>query len=210
MRLDVTVPLTITRGQNNREHHMVRAKRVREERSAVDESLRDADRMSSRKYIMGTLLYDDGLGARVTLLRPYARTPLDDDNLSGACKAVRDEVAAFLGVDDATDRIHWRYVQCKSVAKDCNVRIRIEIVPVADVDPLVMAVRVMAGASREVLAHVSYGLGVSVLDAPTPQPHAWMFGRVDHGKLFFSLKQALTTADALTSFSPSSEMYTCR
>jgi len=33
--------------------------------------------------------------------------PLDTDNLARALKAVRDEVAAWLGVDDADRRVRW-------------------------------------------------------------------------------------------------------
>lgn len=36
---------------------------------------------------------------------------LDGDNLQGALKAVRDEVAAFLGVDDGGDSVTWSYRQ---------------------------------------------------------------------------------------------------
>lgn len=118
---------------------MARAKRVSHERVMTFMGLR------SGLLKDGTL--DDDDGARVTLLRPYARLPLDSDNLSGAFKSVRDEVAAFLGVDDRSDRLHWRYVQCKST-KDLgvHVRLRIEIVPSADVDPMVLAVRVLRAA----------------------------------------------------------------
>lgn len=41
---------------------------------------------------------------------------LDDDNLARACKAVRDEVAAWLGVDDGDPRISWVTAQEKSSA----------------------------------------------------------------------------------------------
>ena len=44
----------------------------------------------------------------VTLTRIAPSNGLDDDNLAGALKAVRDEVAAWLGVDDK-DRATVRY-----------------------------------------------------------------------------------------------------
>lgn len=57
-------------------------------------------------------------------IRPVIETPctvrivrcgpreLDDDNLETSCKAVRDEVAAWLGVDDgARSGVFWRYGQ---------------------------------------------------------------------------------------------------
>lgn len=46
----------------------------------------------------------------VTLTRLAAKK-LDDDNLRRAMKPVRDEVAAWLGMDDADPRITWRYDQ---------------------------------------------------------------------------------------------------
>jgi hypothetical protein len=81
----------------------------------------------------------DDRGARVTLMRPIARIPLDTDNLSGAFKGVRDEVAAFLGVDDKSERIHWVYTQEKG--KGLKSTITIEVLPVADIDPQVKQIR---------------------------------------------------------------------
>jgi len=46
----------------------------------------------------------------VELTRVAPRS-LDSDNLQGAFKAVRDAVAAWLGIDDGDDRIEWRYAQ---------------------------------------------------------------------------------------------------
>jgi hypothetical protein len=50
----------------------------------------------------------------VTLTRIAPRR-LDSDNLQGGCKAARDEVAAWLGVDDADPRVEWRYEQSKAL-----------------------------------------------------------------------------------------------
>ena len=36
---------------------------------------------------------------------------LDDDNLSSACKYVRDQIAAIVGIDDGSDQYTWRYEQ---------------------------------------------------------------------------------------------------
>lgn len=38
---------------------------------------------------------------------------LDDDNLRGALKAVRDELARLLGIDDRDPRVRWFYAQAK-------------------------------------------------------------------------------------------------
>ncbi len=47
------------------------------------------------------------------LLERISRGKLDDDNLRGALKAVRDEVAAQLGVDDGDARVLYEYAQSK-------------------------------------------------------------------------------------------------
>lgn len=46
----------------------------------------------------------------VTITRSGPRE-LDDDNLAGACKYVRDEIARTVGVDDGSDLYTWRYEQ---------------------------------------------------------------------------------------------------
>lgn len=46
----------------------------------------------------------------VTITRVGPRV-LDDDNLASACKYVRDEVAAVLGVDDGSTLYTWKYAQ---------------------------------------------------------------------------------------------------
>lgn len=49
----------------------------------------------------------------VTLTRMSPRL-LDDDNLRGALKSVRDGVADALGIDDRDQRVEWHYKQEKS------------------------------------------------------------------------------------------------
>jgi hypothetical protein len=49
---------------------------------------------------------------------------LDGDNLQAGLKAVRDEVAKFLGLDDADPRVRWAYGQEPAEAR--GVRIRFE------------------------------------------------------------------------------------
>lgn len=49
----------------------------------------------------------------VRLVRLFRKQdkPMDGDNLQRACKKVRDDVAAWLGLDDADPRIRWAYAQ---------------------------------------------------------------------------------------------------
>jgi hypothetical protein len=48
----------------------------------------------------------------ITIVRIGPR-PMDDDNVVGSAKTVRDSIAKYLGVDDADKRIVWRYEQAK-------------------------------------------------------------------------------------------------
>jgi hypothetical protein len=107
MKLMTTIDVTLKAGQNNCEMPRVRAIRAEKEREATKHAL-----WQRCHDITPHVLHDrPDLGARVTFHRPYEQRPLDNDNLSGACKYPRDEVAAFLGLDDSTDRIHWIHTQ---------------------------------------------------------------------------------------------------
>ena len=55
------------------------------------------------------------------------RRPLDDDNYNGACKHLRDAIAASLGIDDGDKRICWQYQQLQTRGRE-GVLVRIEIV----------------------------------------------------------------------------------
>jgi hypothetical protein len=89
---------------NRREHWASRARRVKMQRAVVT--------MALRQY--GHLLPElrDAEIVRVLLVRVSPRR-LDDDNLRGALKAVRDAVAAWVGIDDGSPRWEWNYDQRK-------------------------------------------------------------------------------------------------
>ena len=94
----ITVPLRTGRGQNEREHHMVRARRVKAEREATGWALAGKPRPA--------------LPCRVLLTRIAPSAGVDDDNLSGALKAPRDQIAQWLGVDDKdTQTVRYLYAQ---------------------------------------------------------------------------------------------------
>lgn len=46
-----------------------------------------------------------------------ASRKFDSDNLVSSFKAVRDGIADWLGINDGSDRIEWRYSQIKSAKK---------------------------------------------------------------------------------------------
>ncbi len=62
------------------------------------------------------------VGATLTRIAPAL---LDDDNLRPALKAVRDEVAAWIGVDDRDPLIAWGYEQHKAATHVYRVRIEL-------------------------------------------------------------------------------------
>jgi hypothetical protein len=147
------VDVTLLRGQNNREHHRVRAVRVAAERKATLDALWAAD-MGDQFGDLEHASHEPGFAARVTLTRPYQVTPLDCDNLSASFKAVRDAVARYLRLDDASERLHWVYRQEPAVVlgsskkpgktraspdRDTRPTVTIEVMPVEDIDPQAQA-----------------------------------------------------------------------
>lgn len=112
--LTVRIPQLKPATLNAREHHMVKARRVKKERRAVALVLSG--------YTPPRL---DNQTAVVTLTRCSPGT-LDDDNAVGAMKACRDQVAAWLGVDDRDPRVTWVVEQQKVSRADVGVGIRIE------------------------------------------------------------------------------------
>lgn len=87
---------------------------------------RAMDRLKkSQKQIVRCHLPNDAVvvfPATVTLTRIGKRT-LDSDNLAGAFKYVRDEIARYMGVDDGSPLYTWRYEQRKG---EYGIEIKIE------------------------------------------------------------------------------------
>lgn len=82
----IEIPLRTGTGLNNREHWRARGRRVKAERMAVAWALAGKEKPE--------------LPCLVHLTRIAPSNGLDDDNLAGALKSVRDQVAEWLGVDD--------------------------------------------------------------------------------------------------------------
>lgn len=115
MGMKFDVPIALGRGMNGREHHMQRARRVRREREAVAWALFVGKPPKGR--------------VRVTLTRLMAGKGLDGDNLQGSCKGPRDQVAQWLGRDDADPSIEWVYAQGVAPPKKGALRIEVESLP---------------------------------------------------------------------------------
>lgn len=101
-------------------------KQRREVRMILDSQLPRLRRTIDRRGEHGDRFTAAANFYRVTMIRISAGV-LDDDGLKGALKAVRDEVAAWLGCGDGpNDPVAWRYGQQKGPAKVYAVRIEIE------------------------------------------------------------------------------------
>lgn len=91
--ITVHLPIKTVSEANRRDHFMVRARRVKEQRRTA-----------------AMLVPRFGLPCVVTLVRIGPKA-LDTDNLAGALKAVRDGVADRLGIQDNDPRVVWKYGQ---------------------------------------------------------------------------------------------------
>lgn len=96
--LFVAVQTKIVSVMNAREHWAIRARRAKNQRALTLTTLRY---QASRKVELPCV---------VTITRVAPRS-LDGDNLQAGCKAIRDGVADWLGLDDADPRVTWRYEQ---------------------------------------------------------------------------------------------------
>lgn len=113
----ITVPIRTVAGLNAREHWQTRSRRVRKEREATAWMLRSAPRPD--------------VPCTVVLTRVAPSSGVDDDNLAGALKGVRDEVAKWLGVDDRKRQVvRYRYGQCRGAKGEWGVRIEFGPAPV--------------------------------------------------------------------------------
>lgn len=118
--LSVSIPLRLGAALNSREHWRARSAATRHERAISRIVLGSRD----RDHFARALEREPSLRIDVELVRVAPRL-VDSDNLQGQFKAVRDGVADFLGIDDATPRIVWRYEQERRRPKEYLVEIRI-------------------------------------------------------------------------------------
>ncbi|GEL74641.1 hypothetical protein [Myxococcus virescens] len=91
------VPIKAQSTSNLREHWAAKHKRTDAQKAAT--------RRRCPEWKAGPLLF-----VRLTRVAPRA---LDDDNLRGALKSVRDAVATWLRVDDRSPLVGWLYAQAK-------------------------------------------------------------------------------------------------
>jgi hypothetical protein len=97
----IVVPLRTVPGMNTREHPMSRHRRVKAEKEVIAWELHKVQKPA--------------IPCSVILTRFAPSGGLDDDNLAGALKSVRDAVADWLGVDDRErTTVRYRYTQTRA------------------------------------------------------------------------------------------------
>lgn len=118
----VTSGIKTVSESNRREHWGSRAARVKKQRNAAHAAVRAIGFIQYLESIV-TGKVQCPVTFEITLTR-IAPRKLDDDNLRGALKAVRDGVADALGfVDDSDDALTWKYGQEKGRPREYAVRI---------------------------------------------------------------------------------------
>lgn len=102
------IPVKTVAGLNAREHWRARSSRVKKERTTA------------------AMMTPAGIELPcVVKMNRLSSSKLDDDNLQGACKAIRDGIADKIGVPDNDPRIEWLYSQEKCKRGNFGVRVLI-------------------------------------------------------------------------------------
>jgi len=116
--MTLIIPLRVGAGLNSREHPMARHRRVKKERATVALFVK----------VPLTSIAQSNLGKAfdVELTRVSPGNP-DDDQVVGSLKAVRDEVAKWLGVDDGSRLVKFRYEHKKRGKGVYAVEIRVTV-----------------------------------------------------------------------------------
>jgi hypothetical protein len=111
-RLVVKLPIRTVSESNSRGHWAKKAGRAKAQRNMA-------------ALVFRGMVAATPLPVTVTLVRIAPRA-LDDDNLRGAFKAIRDGIADAFGVDDRDPRIEWRYAQRRGGVGVYAVEVAIE------------------------------------------------------------------------------------
>ena len=138
------LPIKTVTGLNAREHWRVRHKRVSGERATT--------RLIVKTFTTPAIVRFTRISEKLC----------DDDNLQGAMKAIRDELAKIAGVDDGpSGPIRWEYAQEK--CKRGTFGVRVEIVERADA-------AIVAREQRKVLPEhrLARGRGAAEIDSFSP------------------------------------------
>lgn len=128
-----------------------KSERVKAQRSAVKQVLASTfgAHVPPLHVVLGNVATPNRIEVRLVRLAPGL---LDDDNLRGALKAVRDAVAAWIGIDDRNPIASWAYDQTR--APQHVYRVRIEVEDLAPGEPRRVVLAETASAGREASARV--------------------------------------------------------
>jgi hypothetical protein len=121
--INIEIPMPLPSAANLREHKGAKMSRVKHQRRTVATGLHF--QFGPVQMVM--------LPLDVLLVRVAPR-PLDDDNLSGALKGCRDQIADWLGLkDDRDPRVRWLYGQAVDEQKRPKYQaLRVTIAPRED------------------------------------------------------------------------------
>ena len=128
-----------------------KSERVKAQRSAVKQVLASTfgAHVPPLHVVLGNVATSNRIEVRLVRLAPGL---LDDDNLRGALKAVRDAVAAWIGIDDRNPIASWGYDQTR--APQHVYRVRIEVEDLSPGEPRRVVLAETASAGREASARV--------------------------------------------------------
>src|SRR5262245_4845030 len=119
-QLAFTMPVRVDSETNGREHWTVRSRRKRKQKEAVvaawPTTVDERYGIVVRRKVSPPCV--------VRLIRISSRR-LDDDNLREAFKAIRDEIADELNIDDGDERIKWEYAQVPVGHRVYQVRVEV-------------------------------------------------------------------------------------
>lgn len=109
--LSIRVPIRTVSEANQNEHWRNRHRRRKKQRQDIGLFLNTCKRPR--------------LPCDVWLTRIAPRQLDPGDNLNNSMKAIRDQIAVFLGVDDNDERVRWRYQQRRGEPREYAVLIEI-------------------------------------------------------------------------------------
>lgn len=101
---------------NQREHWRPKAARAKKQRAAAQLLVRAALREPRGEP------FHFPVAVIITRIAPRV---LDDDNLAGAAKSVRDGVADALGIDDRDPRVKWAVAQRKGKPREHGAEVQL-------------------------------------------------------------------------------------
>lgn len=131
--LVVTLGMELVNASNGSHGHWTKkAERAKHQRGASAVALRA---WMASYLAVPVRQYLETCGIVVTLVRVAPRE-LDDDNIRGACKHIRDGVADALGLaSDRDKRVTWEYEQERGEPRTYGARVRVEARQMANAAP---------------------------------------------------------------------------